>query len=51
MDDLKVVGEWPPCLLGEFGHHEDGLHQGVSVVELAVVLLALGEIALEEAAC
>jgi hypothetical protein len=51
MDDLKAVGEGPPWLLGEFRHQEDGLHQWESIVESAVVLLALCEVMLEEAAC
>jgi hypothetical protein len=36
---------------GEFRHHKDGLHQGVGIIEVAVVLLALREVALEDAAC
>jgi hypothetical protein len=41
MKNLKAVCERPPWLLGEFRHHEDGLHQGVGIIEVAVVLLAL----------
>jgi hypothetical protein len=51
MDHLKAASERPPRLLGEFRHHEDGLHQGKGIIKFAVVLLALKEVALEDAAC